>query len=78
MSTSAVSVLMVEDEKQIRRFVRTALEAEGYRVFDAQTAKEGLIEAATRKPDLEVAISTRPPISRRTKTAMASITSRIC
>ena len=54
MNANAGSVLIVEDEKQIRRIVRTALEAEGYKVFDAQTAKEGLTEAATRKPDLVV------------------------
>ncbi|MGM3174838.1 two-component system response regulator KdpE [Dickeya lacustris] len=46
------TILIVEDEKEIRRFVRQALEAEGFRVFDAETLQRGLIEAATRKPDL--------------------------
>jgi two-component system KDP operon response regulator KdpE len=45
-------VLIVEDEKEIRRFVRSALESEGWRVFDADTLQRGLIEAGTRKPDL--------------------------
>ena len=54
MNAPAISVLIVEDEKQIRRFVRTSLEAQGHKVFEAQTAKEGLIEAGTRKPDLVV------------------------
>lgn len=45
-------VLLVEDEWQIRRFVRTAIEAEGWNVFEAETLKQGLIEAGTRKPDL--------------------------
>ncbi len=54
MNAPAVSVLVVEDEKQIRRFVRTSLEAQGHKVFEAQTAREGLIEAGTRKPDLVV------------------------
>jgi two-component system, OmpR family, KDP operon response regulator KdpE len=54
MSAPAISVLIVEDEKQIRRFVRTSLEAQGHKVFEAQSAKEGLIEAGTRKPDLVV------------------------
>jgi two-component system KDP operon response regulator KdpE len=54
MSAPAISVLIVEDEKQIRRFVRTSLEAQGHKVFEAQTAKEGLVEAGTRKPDLVV------------------------
>lgn len=48
----APSIVMVEDEKQIRRFVRSALETEGCRVFEAETGKQGLIEAGTRKPDL--------------------------
>ena len=47
-------VVMVEDEKQIRRFVRTALESEGIRMFDAETGRQGLTEAATRKPDLVI------------------------
>ena len=46
--------LVVEDEPQIRRFVRTALESENWRVFEAGTLKEGLSEAATRRPDLVV------------------------
>jgi two-component system KDP operon response regulator KdpE len=45
---------MVEDEKEIRRFVRQALEAEGFRVFEAESLRRGLIEAATRKPDLAI------------------------
>jgi two-component system KDP operon response regulator KdpE len=47
-------VILVEDEKQIRRFVRTALESEGCLVFEAETAARGLTEAGTRKPDLVV------------------------
>lgn len=47
-------VIVIEDEPQIRRFVRSALEAEGWQVFEADTAKKGLSEAGTRKPDLLV------------------------
>lgn len=54
MNAPPISVLIVEDEKEIRRFVRTSLEAQGHKVFEAQTAKDGLIEAGTRKPDLVV------------------------
>ena len=50
---SSVAVL-VEDELQIRRFVRAALETENWRVFEAQTVKQGLIEAGTRKPDVVI------------------------
>lgn len=48
------TVLIVEDEKEIRRFLRIALEGESLRVFDADTLQRGLIEAATRKPDLTI------------------------
>jgi two-component system, OmpR family, KDP operon response regulator KdpE len=44
--------LLVEDERQIRRFVRTALEAEGWSVVETETLRQGLIDAGTRKPDL--------------------------
>ncbi|UTJ48777.1 two-component system response regulator KdpE [Atlantibacter subterranea] len=48
------TVLIIEDEKEIRRFLRTALEADSLRVYDAGTLQRGLIEAATRKPDLVI------------------------
>lgn len=48
------SIILIEDEKQIRRFVKTSLEAEGYQVFEAETGKQGVIETATRKPDLVI------------------------
>jgi len=51
--SSPVAVL-IEDEPQIRRFVRAALEDEGWQVFEADSARRGLIEAGTRKPDLLV------------------------
>ena len=51
---TAVVVLLIEDETQIRRFVRTALESEGCAVFEAESAGRGLIEAGTRKPDLVI------------------------
>ncbi|EOS94005.1 two-component system response regulator KdpE [Erwinia tracheiphila] len=47
-------VLIVEDEKEIRRFLRVALEDGNLRVFDAESLQRGLIEAATRKPDLVI------------------------
>jgi len=49
-----INVLIVEDEQAISRFLRTALEAEGLRVFEAATLQRGLLEAATRKPDLVI------------------------
>jgi len=44
--------ILVEDERQIRRFVRTALEAEGWSVHETETMRQGLTDAGTRKPDL--------------------------
>jgi two-component system KDP operon response regulator KdpE len=52
--TTAPIALLVEDEPQIRRFVRTALEEEGWQVHEAATLQRGLIDAGTRKPDLIV------------------------
>lgn len=47
-----INILIVEDEQAIVRFVRAALEADGLRVYEAQTLQRGLLEAATRKPDV--------------------------
>jgi two-component system, OmpR family, KDP operon response regulator KdpE len=44
--------ILIEDERQIRRFVRTALEAEGWSVVEAETMRQGLADAGARKPDL--------------------------
>ncbi len=49
---SSPVALVIEDEPQIRRFVRAALEAEGWQVHEAATLRAGLTEAGTRKPDL--------------------------
>lgn len=45
-------VILIEDEIQIRRFVRAALESQGWQVHEASTARDGLADAGTRKPDL--------------------------
>ena len=50
--TSLAKVLIVEDEKQIRRFVRVAVEEEGCQVAEAETIAQGLLEAGARQPDL--------------------------
>lgn len=52
MSIIAANVLIIEDEKQIRRFVRAAVEEENCQVTEAQTIAQGLIEAGQSKPDL--------------------------
>jgi two-component system KDP operon response regulator KdpE len=52
MAESLPVAILIEDERQIRRFVRTALEAEGWSVHETDTLREGLTDAGTRKPDL--------------------------
>lgn len=54
MTAPAPVVLVIEDEEQIRRFVRTALEGDGCRVHECGTGKAALIDAGTRKPDLVI------------------------
>ncbi len=54
MASLAPVAVVIEDEPQIRRFVRGALEAEGWQVHEADTLQRGLTEAGTRKPDLLV------------------------
>ncbi len=52
MAEPSPVVILIEDERQIRRFVRTALEAEGWSVHETGTLRQGLTDAGTRKPDL--------------------------
>ncbi|HTQ77489.1 MAG TPA: two-component system response regulator KdpE [Burkholderiales bacterium] len=54
MSEPRATVLVVEDEPEIRRFLRTSLAAEGYRVVEAESGARGAVDAATHKPDLAV------------------------
>ena len=47
-------VVLIEDEPEIRRFLRASLAGHGYRLFEAVTGEEGLREAATRQRDVVV------------------------
>jgi two-component system KDP operon response regulator KdpE len=47
-------VLVVEDEQQMRRFLRVTLRVHGYRVLEAMSAAEALVTVAARDPDLVV------------------------
>jgi two-component system KDP operon response regulator KdpE len=44
--------VVVDDEPQIRRLLRTVLEANGYRPFEASTGNDGMVQAAQRRPDV--------------------------
>ncbi len=52
--SSPPTAIVIEDEPQIRRFVRGALETEGWLVHEAGTLRDGLAAAGTRQPDLLV------------------------
>jgi len=54
LNTAAPRVLVIDDERQIRRFLDIGLRAEGYHVLQAANAAEGLALAATREPDLVI------------------------
>ena len=54
---AAARVLLIEDEPQIRRLLRTALAAHGYTLIESSTGEDGLQQAATRLPDLIIPAS---------------------
>jgi two-component system, OmpR family, KDP operon response regulator KdpE len=54
MSEPRRNVVIIEDDPQIRRFLRTVLATEGFAVLEAETGERGLVEAATRKPDVVI------------------------
>jgi two-component system KDP operon response regulator KdpE len=47
-------VVLIEDEPQIRRFLRPTLASEGYHVVEAATGEEGVMQAASRQPDIVI------------------------
>lgn len=49
---NAATTVVIEDDPAIRKFLSTSLNAEGFKLFEAETGKQGMIEASTRKPDL--------------------------
>jgi len=52
MADATPLVLVIEDEPQMRRFLRAALESHDYRLVEAPTAREGLAHATGRNPDV--------------------------
>jgi len=54
MTETRGTILVVEDEPEIRRFLRTSLATEGYRVVEAGTGARGAIDAGSQKPDLAI------------------------
>ncbi|WP_035052008.1 two-component system response regulator KdpE [Andreprevotia chitinilytica] len=54
MDQAPINIVVIEDDKPIRRFLSTTLEAEGMHVHEAETGKQGQVDVATRKPDLVI------------------------
>jgi two-component system, OmpR family, KDP operon response regulator KdpE len=54
MTKTALVIVIIEDDLSIRRFLRTGLSTQGFTVFEAETGKQGVVEAGVRKPDLIV------------------------
>jgi two-component system KDP operon response regulator KdpE len=52
MSDSPATILLIEDEAPIRKFLRVVLDAQGYKLVESDTARLGLIEAAQCQPDV--------------------------
>jgi len=48
------TILVVEDEPEIRRFLRSSLLAEGYRVVESPTGRRAELDAGMHKPDLAI------------------------
>ena len=54
MTEPRATVLVVEDEPEIRRFLRSSLGAEGYRLVESASGERGALDAGTHKPDLAI------------------------
>lgn len=52
MSETTSTVIVIEDDQQIRRFIIASLENAKLQVYNAETGQQGLIEVGTRKPDV--------------------------
>ncbi|HET8579049.1 MAG TPA: response regulator [Methylomirabilota bacterium] len=52
--TSGPCIVLIEDEPQIRRFLRATLASTGYRLYEATTGEDGLVEVSTRQPDVVI------------------------
>jgi two-component system KDP operon response regulator KdpE len=50
--TESATALVIDDEKQIRKLLRIVLEEEHYHVLESETGKQGILDAAVRKPNV--------------------------
>ena len=54
MTEPRTVIVAIEDDPQIRRFLRTGLESHGFQIHEAETGEQGLAEAANRRADLVI------------------------
>jgi two-component system KDP operon response regulator KdpE len=54
MADARATILVVEDEPEIRRLLKTSLETEGYRIVESVSGRRGAIDAGTHKPDVAI------------------------
>jgi two-component system, OmpR family, KDP operon response regulator KdpE len=54
VSEQPIRVLVIDDEPQIRRFLRTSLSAHGYHVIEAACGKEAIVKMTTERPDIVI------------------------
>jgi two-component system, OmpR family, KDP operon response regulator KdpE len=47
-----IKILVIDDEPQIRKFLRISLESHSYQIIEAETGKEGLVQATMNHPDI--------------------------
>jgi two-component system, OmpR family, KDP operon response regulator KdpE len=52
MPPDGPKILIIEDEQEIRRFLRVSLSNNGYRIVESINGKDGLMQAASQQPDL--------------------------
>jgi two-component system KDP operon response regulator KdpE len=52
VATLTPVIVIIEDDPPIRRFLRTGLRTQDFTIYEAETGKQGIIEAEVRKPDL--------------------------
>jgi len=52
MTDGKATVLLIEDERQMRRFLKITLQGHGYTLVEAQSGQEGLTEVAARNPEI--------------------------
>jgi two-component system, OmpR family, KDP operon response regulator KdpE len=54
MTAEGPKILLIEDEQEIRRFLRVSLGGQGYRLVESATGRDGVMQAASQQPDLMI------------------------